>query len=336
MATRISIGLTDHITIEDVLVAIRDLSFKGGHGRTGDAFAFLADATIHAGMWREDAAKVVILITDGKSLDSADGPAGALRDQGVTVFAVGVRNADRSQLGRIASDPAEEHVLDAEDFHLLGSLSAKLSRRLCFTASEPPRPAKQTASAEKIIGPRDLTISEQSHSSVRLSWTPATGKVTSYNLLVGSLSATGQVTADQRQVVLDGTKSTALVTDLKPDTEYSFTVSALYADLLGERMTIKGRTTPIPPVTNFRVIEEGLYSLKVGWTPPLGKLEGYKIYIPRSNRPGMTPEMILGREASSYVVENLQEDRDYTVSLYAVYPEGPSQPVSITGRTCRT
>lgn len=38
---------------------------------------------------------------------------------------------------------------------------------------------------------------------------------------------------------------------------------------------------PVPPVTNFRVIEEGLFSLKVAWTPPLGKLEGYKIYIPR-------------------------------------------------------
>lgn len=37
---------------------------------------------------------------------------------------------------------------------------------------------------------------------------------------------------------------------------------------------------PVPPVTNFRVIEEGLFSLKVAWTPPLGKLEGYKVYIP--------------------------------------------------------
>ena len=38
---------------------------------------------------------------------------------------------------------------------------------------------------------------------------------------------------------------------------------------------------PVPLVTNFRVVEEGLFSLKVAWTPPLGKLEGYKIYIPR-------------------------------------------------------
>ncbi|XP_060100441.1 collagen alpha-1(XII) chain-like [Heteronotia binoei] len=142
---RISIDLTDYITIEEVLVTIRDLSFKGGHGKTRDAFAFLADVVIHAGMFREDAAKVVILITDGNSLDSIDGPAGTVRDQGVTVFAVGVKNADKKRLSKVASDPAEEHVLHVGDFHLLGGLSAKLSRRLCFAASEPPRPVKQTA-----------------------------------------------------------------------------------------------------------------------------------------------------------------------------------------------
>lgn len=38
---------------------------------------------------------------------------------------------------------------------------------------------------------------------------------------------------------------------------------------------------PVPSVTNFRVIEEGLFSLKVAWTPSLGKVEGYRIYIPK-------------------------------------------------------
>lgn len=38
---------------------------------------------------------------------------------------------------------------------------------------------------------------------------------------------------------------------------------------------------PLPRVSNFRVIEEGLFSLRLGWTPPLGKLNGFKIFIPR-------------------------------------------------------
>ncbi|XP_042323752.1 collagen alpha-1(VII) chain-like [Sceloporus undulatus] len=333
---RISIDLTDYITIEEVLVAVRDLVFKGGDGGTGSAFSFLLETMIITGALRGDAAKVVVLITDGKSSDSVEEAARLLKDAGVTVFTVGINNADRKELRKLASDPAEEHMLYAQDFHQLGSLSRKLSRRLCITASEPPRPAKPRAKVEKIVKPRDLIVSEQSHNSLRLTWTPATGKVTGYQVLFDSFSTPGQAAPeDQRLIVLDASKSTVLVTELKPNTKYFFTVLTVYADVLGEPATVKGKTTSIPPVTNFRVIEEGLSSLRVAWTPPLGKLEGYKIYIPKSNKTGMTSEKILGSDVSSHLLDNLKEDKDYTISIYAVYPEGPSQPVSTTGKTLK-
>lgn len=54
-----------------------------------------------------------------------------------------------------------------------------------------------------------------------------------------------------------------------------------------DKCTLKGHTyaffsAVVPPVANFRVIEEGLFSLRLGWTPPLGKVNGYKISVPRS------------------------------------------------------
>lgn len=57
---------------------------------------------------------------------------------------LGIKGADRNELNKIASEPTAEHVLYIEDFHLLHNVAPKLSRRLCFTASEPPRPIKQT------------------------------------------------------------------------------------------------------------------------------------------------------------------------------------------------
>ncbi|KAM6146566.1 uncharacterized protein FYN12_014259 [Phoenicopterus ruber ruber] len=333
---RMSIELMDYVTIEEMLVAIQDLSLKGGSLKTGSALAFAAHTMSRLDTLREDAAKVVVLITDGKSSDSVEDEARVLQDVGVTVFAIGIKDADKNELNKIASEPTAEHVLYVEDFHLLHKVAPKLSRRLCFTASEPPRPIKQTVQAEKIIGPRDLHISEHSHSSLRLSWTSATGRVTGYHVHLHPLLPSGQpVSEDQRQIVVDGDKSTVLVTDLKPNTKYVFTVRAIYADALGESAAVKGKTTPVPPVTNFRVIEEGLFSLKVAWTPPLGKLEGYKIYIPRANRPGMTYEQVLRGEVSSHVLDNLQEDREYSISIYAVYPQGPSQPVAAVGRTLK-
>lgn len=55
--------------------------------------------------------------------------------------------------------------------------------------------------------------------------------------------------------------------------------------------------------------------------------------ILQANKPGMTFEQILRGDVSSHVLENLQEDREYSISIYAVYPEGPSQPVAALGRT---
>ncbi|XP_054255740.1 LOW QUALITY PROTEIN: collagen alpha-1(VII) chain-like [Indicator indicator] len=333
---RMSIELADYVTIEDMLVAVQDLSFKGSILRTGSALAFAARSMSHLDTLREAAAKVVVLITDGKSNDSVEDEAQGLQAGGVTVFAIGIKDADKNELSKTASEPTAEHVLYVEDFHQLHSVASKLSRRLCFTASEPPRPTKQAGQAEKIIGPWDLYVSEQSHSSLRLTWMPATGRVTGYHIHLQPLLPSGQpLSEDQQQIVVGDDKNTVLVTDLKPNTNYAFTVRAVYADTLGESAAVKGKTTPEPPVTNFRVIEEGLFSLKVAWTPPLGKLEGYKIYIPRANRQGMAYKQVLQGDVSFHVLHNLQEDREYSISIYAVYPQGPSQPVAAVGRTLK-
>ncbi|XP_032915034.1 collagen alpha-1(VII) chain-like [Catharus ustulatus] len=333
---RMSVELTDYVTIKETLDAAQDLSSKGSSLQTGSALAFAAQALSPQGTLREEAAKVLVLVTDGKSSDAVEEGAQILQDEGVTVFAVGIKDADRSELGRIASDPTAEHVLYVEDFQLLPNVAPKLSRRLCFTASEPPRPAKLRVQAEQILGPRELRVSEHSHSSLRLSWVAATGRVTGYRVHVRPSLPPGQPEPEnQQQVEVDGDTTTVLVTGLKPSTKYVLTVRARYGGDLGEPAAIKGKTTPVPPVTNFRVIEEGLFSLKVAWTPPLGKLEGYKIYIPRANKPGVTLEQILRGDVSSHLLENLQEDREYSISIYAVYPEGPSQPVAALGRTLK-
>lgn len=54
-----------------------------------------------------------------------------------------------------------------------------------------------------------------------------------------------------------------------------------------------------------------------------------------ANRQGMTYEQVLRSDVSSHVLDNLQEDREYNISIYAMYPEGPSRPVAAVGRTCK-
>ncbi|KAM7056846.1 collagen alpha-1(XIV) chain-like [Acridotheres tristis] len=332
---RMSVELTDYETIKEKLDAVQSLSFKGSSLQTGSALAFAAQA-LSQDKLREEAAKVVVLVTDGKSSDSVEEGARILQDGGVTVFAVGIKDADKKELGRIASDPTAEHVLYVGDFQLLPDVAPKLSRRLCFTASEPPHPARLRVQAEQILGPRELRVSEHGHSSLRLSWVAATGRVSGYRVHVHPSLPPGQPEPEhQRQVEVDGDTTTVLVADLRPSTEYVLTVRARHGGALGEPATIKGKTTPVPPVTNFRVVEEGIFSLKVAWTPPLGKLEGYKIHIARASGPGVSLEQSLGADVSSHLLENLQEDREFSIDIRAVYPEGPGPPATTRARTLK-
>ncbi|XP_024143033.1 collagen alpha-1(VII) chain [Oryzias melastigma] len=334
---RMQVALTDYSSLQDVLRAVRDLPYEGGSRRTGQALKFLVDSVFSPAISRDFAPKIAILITNGRSEDPVDPAARAVADNGITLFAVGVREADEPELKGIVSEPHEEHLLLSADFSVLETVLPKLSRRLCFTASEPPRPVKTAQpSEERVVGPRDLQVSELAYNSLRLTWSPATGDVTGYRLMVSPLDARGlPEPLQQRQMDLKADVSTAVVTGLSPKTDYSLTLYAIYPNLIGEPATITVKTNPLPKVSNFRVIEEGLFSLRLGWTPPLGQLSGFKLFIPRSNRPGLTYEQLLPGDAFSHVIDGLEEDKKYTISIYAVYSDGPSEPVSLVGKTLK-
>uniref|UniRef100_A0A3Q0SLH9 Fibronectin type-III domain-containing protein n=1 Tax=Amphilophus citrinellus TaxID=61819 RepID=A0A3Q0SLH9_AMPCI len=154
--------------------------------------------------------------------------------------------------------------------------------------------------------------------------------------MVTPVSSNGHhLPVQQRQMDLKADVSSVVVTELSPKTDYSLTIYAVYPGLIGDSATVRVKTTSLPQVSNFRVIEEGLFSLRLGWTSPLGKLDGFKIFIPRSNRPGFIYEHLLPGDISSHVIDSLEEDKKYTVSIYAVYPEGPSKPVSVVGKTLK-
>ncbi|XP_026092718.1 collagen alpha-1(VII) chain-like isoform X1 [Carassius auratus] len=334
---RMRIALTDYSTVEEVLRAIEEVPYEGGNSRTGLALEFLVESVFSPSIIRDNAPKIAVLITNGQSDDPVDSPAKAVTDSGISLFAVGVRNANQAEMRKIVTEPHEEHLLLSPDFSFPENLLPKLSRRICFTASEPPRPVKQKpAAVERIVGPKDLQVSELSYSSLQLTWSQATGDVTGYRLLITPVSPKGHLLpAQQRQIDLKGDISSAPVTGLSPKTEYSLTLHAIYPGRIGESANITTETTVLPPVSNFRVIEEGLYSLRLGWTPSLGKVDTYKISVPRTDRPGLIYDQILSGDASSHVIDTLEEDKEYTVDIYAIYPEGLSETVSVTGKTLK-
>lgn len=60
-----------------------------------------------------------------------------------------------------------------------------------------------------------------------------------------------------------------------------------------------------------------------------------KYFCTAADRPGFIYEQLLPGDTSSHVIKNLAEDKEYTVSIFAVYPQGPSHPISLVGKTCK-
>lgn len=85
-------------------------------------------------MNRDNAAKIAIVITDGRSQDSAATAQEAqhLRDKGVTVFSIGVGTGPQeSELRAMASDPDSDHVFIVTNFDALSLIKSSLQQRAC-------------------------------------------------------------------------------------------------------------------------------------------------------------------------------------------------------------
>lgn len=118
----------------ELLDFIKILPYHGGGTNTGAALNFtLQEVFIKTRGSRKELGvqQVAVVITDGKSQDEVSTPAANLRRAGVTVYAVGVKDADKAQLDQIASYPTNKHTFIVDSFTKLKTLEASLQRILC-------------------------------------------------------------------------------------------------------------------------------------------------------------------------------------------------------------
>lgn len=131
---------TAHISLNsfrdkaDILQFISFLPYRQGDRHTGAALHFtLKNIFTEKKGSREDVPKVAVVITNGKSQDNVEEPAIALRRAGVTVFAVGIKDANKAELLEMASYPKSKFVFTVDSFIKLKPLKETLQATLCNT-----------------------------------------------------------------------------------------------------------------------------------------------------------------------------------------------------------
>uniref|UniRef100_A0A668W595 Collagen type VI alpha 6 chain n=1 Tax=Oreochromis aureus TaxID=47969 RepID=A0A668W595_OREAU len=120
---------------DSLLNFIKILPYRGGGTNTGAALDFTRENifTEDAGSRKDKGVQqVAVVITDGESQDNVTEAAAALRRAGVTVYAVGVQNANEAELNQIASHPPNKHVFIVDTFDKLKGLKKNLQKTLCY------------------------------------------------------------------------------------------------------------------------------------------------------------------------------------------------------------
>lgn len=118
----------------ELLNFIQILPYNGGGTKTGAAINFTREKIFNETRGsRKDKGvqQVAVVITDGKSQDNVSDAAADLRRTGITVYAVGVKDAKKKELDQIASYPANKHVYTVDSFTQLKALDQSLQKSLC-------------------------------------------------------------------------------------------------------------------------------------------------------------------------------------------------------------
>ncbi|NXH96061.1 VITRN protein, partial [Pachycephala philippinensis] len=134
---RLEFSFDKHSTKQDVLNAIKRISYWSGGTSTGAAISYASEQLFSKS--KPNKRKIMILITDGRSYDDVSVPAMAAHQNGVIAYSIGVAWAAPDELEAIASDPVKEHSFFVDEFDNLYRYVNQLIQNICTEFNSQPR-----------------------------------------------------------------------------------------------------------------------------------------------------------------------------------------------------
>ncbi|XP_063040582.1 collagen alpha-1(XII) chain isoform X2 [Engraulis encrasicolus] len=321
-------SLNKHLDIASVVKAVQTFPYRGGSTNTGKAMTYVRDKIFVTGRGaRPNVPRVMVLITDGKSSDSFKDPATKLRESDVEIFAVGVKDAVRSELEAIANKPSDTHVYEVEDFDAFERISKELTQSICLRIEQELLNIKK----KSLVPPRDLSFSEITSRSFRTTWVSDLDNVLSFMV---RFRPAVDVTGDYISMMVPGNTMTTILPNLIPLTTYEVNVIAQYEKgdsfpLIGEETTLEEQGT----VQDLSVSEETTSSFRVTWQAAPGAVVRYLLSYYAVSGTGQQLQAETDGKTTTIVLQQLLPLTTYRVSVVPEYASGNGGGMEIDGTT---
>ncbi|XP_064200312.1 collagen alpha-6(VI) chain-like [Anguilla rostrata] len=154
---------------QEILQHIQNLPYRGGGTKTGLGLEFMLShhfAERFGSRANEGVPQFAVVITDGQSQDNIKQPAEMVKRRGITLYAIGIKDAVLEELQEIASDPDDKHVYSVSDFAALQGISQSVIQVLCTTVEEAKRQIAQMSLECRKATMADIVFLVDSSSSI--------------------------------------------------------------------------------------------------------------------------------------------------------------------------
>ncbi|XP_070966440.1 matrilin-4-like isoform X2 [Oncorhynchus clarkii lewisi] len=145
---------------DDIMKAVMNVEYMEKGTMTGLALKHMMENSFsEAEGARKNIPRVGLVFTDGRSQDDITEWAKKAKEEGITMYAVGVGKAVEDELREIASEPLDKHFFYTTDFTFINQIAENLKLNVCAEESQGELEVKDPCACESLVEFQQATMS---------------------------------------------------------------------------------------------------------------------------------------------------------------------------------